>query len=922
MPESAHHSFSCGASSTTLGTDCMPIPRTHPERMTESRIALLTNASPEKRMRRRRTILFCVASVLAGAGPQLFAAEPAEVQRGLLAGNYAAVIKQTRGELRDAPGNTEWSMLLVRALLITGKNAEADTAMKEALARDPRSIRLRWLAREVAFANGRPEEAAKRVEEVRMAVRDNQYAYRQPADLIVFGKAVLLMGVDPKDVLEKVYGTAQKADPKLRDVYLARGELALEKHDFALAAKAFEEGLKQLPNDPDLLSGRGRAYAEGNREVALKSLQAALEQNSAHVPTLLQLADHHIDAENYDEAGSILDRVVDVNPGHPDAWAYRAVIAHLKNDFVGEKFARSKALASWPRNPRVDYLIGEKLSAKYRFAEGAAYQRQAREYDPTYLPATAQLASDLLRLGEETEGWALAQAVHERDEYDVEAFNLVTLKDTMNKYAALTNDDFVIRMAAPEVAVYGPRVLALLRRAKETLTAKYGIELAKPTYVEIFADQRDFAVRTFGLPDVPGFLGVCFGRVVTANSPATSSSPTSWEAVLWHEFCHVVTLQMTKNKMPRWLSEGISVHEERQANPAWGMRIDARYREMILGEDLVPVGKLSGAFLAPKSSRHMQFAYLQSSLVVEYIIEKYGIEKLRSVLTDLRDGVEINAALAKHTVPLETLETEFATYAKERAEQLAPKMSWKRPDPELLLPEGAEKLAEWEKENPDNYYLLRVKAQRLVEQQKWAEAKVPLQRLIELYPQQKGSDSVYRTLAAAMRSLNDTAGEREVLKKWVEIDDEAPDGYLRLMELAAAEKDWETVSRNSERYLGVNPLVPPPYRYLAQAAAATGDDSSAVVAWRTLIQMDVPERADGHYQLASLLHKRGDDIEARRHALMALEETPRYRAALRLLSDIHRARGEKPDAATIPATVLPTAPNENTSQPAPSGTKR
>jgi tetratricopeptide (TPR) repeat protein len=861
-------------------------------------------AGLEKWVRPRRTFTTVAAILLLGVSP-VIAADPAEVQRGLLAGNYTAVIKQARGELRDAPTNTEWSMLLVQALLATGRYADADAAMKEALTRDPRSIRLRWLARDVAFANGRPEEAAKRVDEVRVAVRDASWQYRAPADLVVFGRAALLLGADPKDVLEKVFATAQKADPKLRDVYLARGELAMEKHDFALAAKAYEEGLKLLPNDPDLLSGRGRAYADGNREVALQSLNAALKENSRHVPTLLQFADHHIDAENYEEAGKVLDTVIEVNPVQPDAWAYRAVIAHLKNDTNGENFARERALSSWAQNPRVDYLIGEKLSAKYRFAEGAAYQRRAREFDPTYLPAAAQLASDLLRLGEESEGWALAQSVHERDEYDVEAFNLVTLRDTMNKYAALTNDDFVIRMAAPEVAVYGPRVLSLLRRAKETLVAKYGIELAKPTYVEIFADQRDFAVRTFGLPDVAGFLGVCFGRVVTANSPATSGSPTNWESVLWHEFCHVVTLQMTKNKMPRWLSEGISVYEERQANPSWGMRIDPRYREMILGEDLVPVGKLSGAFLAPKSSRHMQFAYLQSSLVVEFIIDRFGIDKVRNILTDLRDGVEINTALAKHTVPLETLETDFAAYAKERAEQLAPKLNWDRPEPELLMPESAEKLAEWEKEHPDNYWLLRLQAQRLLEQQKWAEAKVPLERLVELYPEQKGAESAYRSLAAAHRALNDTAAELSVLKKWVEVDDEAADAYLRLMELAAAEKDWATVARNSERYLAVNPLVPPPYRYLAQAATASGDDSTAVVAWRTLIQLDVPERADGHFQLAELLHKRGDTAEARRHALLALEETPRYRAALRLLLELSRIPAEPVNTPASPSAIIP-----------------
>lgn len=873
--------------------------------MTGNRIVRPLGATPVSQRGRRWVARGILLVLLAGGGAALPAAEPAEVQRGLLIGNYTAVIKQAQGELRDNPGNTEWSMLLVQALLTVGRYSEADAAMKEALARDSRSIRLRWLARDVALANGRTQEAAQRVDEVRAAVRDSSWQYRSPADLVIFGRAALQLGADPKEVLERLFAVAQRGDPKLRDVYLARGQVALEKRDFALAARVFEEGLKQLPNDPDLHWGRGRAYAGGNREVALASFQAALAINSRHVPTLLQFIDHHIDGEAYPEADKMIEAVLDVNPSHPDAWAYRAVIAHLRNDPVGERFAREKALGSWASNPRVDYLIGEKLSAKYRFAEGAAYQRRAREFDPEYLPATAQLASDLLRLGEDAEGWALAEAVHQRDEYDVEAYNLVTLRETMKKYAALADDDFVIRMAAPEVAVYGPRVLALLRRAKTTLAAKYGIELARPTYIEIFADQRDFAVRTFGLPDVAGFLGVCFGRVVTANSPATSTSATNWESVLWHEFCHVVTLQMTKNKMPRWLSEGISVYEERQVDPSWGMRIDARYREMILGDDLVPVGRLSAAFLTPKSPRHLQFAYLQSSLVVEYIVGRHGLDAIRGILAALRDGVEINAALEKFTGPLATLEQEFAAYAKEQAEALGRELDWTRPEPELLLPGATEKLAAWRRSHPDNYWILRHDAQRFMEQQQWAQARAPLERLAELYPQAKGSDAVYRSLAAAHRALGDAAAERAALQRWAEVDDEATEAYLRLMELAAAERDWPAVTRNSQRYLAVNPLVPPPYRYLAQASAALGDDSSAIVAWRTLLQLDVPERADGHFQLAKLLRKRGDEAEARRHVLMALEETPRYREALGLLLDLDRTRASQPPETPEPAVAVP-----------------
>jgi tetratricopeptide (TPR) repeat protein len=196
--------------------------------------------------------------------------------------------------------------------------------------------------------------------------------------------------------------------------------------------------------------------------------------------------------------------------------------------------------------------------------------------------------------------------------------------------------------------------------------------------------------------------------------------------------------------------------------------------------------------------------------------------------------------------------------------------------------------------------LLRLKAQRAMEEQKWEEARVPLQRLVELYPGQKGGDTAYRSLVATYRAVGDTRGELDVLRQWCAVDDEAPDAYIRVMELAAAENEWPTVLRNAERYLAVNPLVAPPYRYLAQASTELADVSTAIVALRTLLQLDVPDRADVHYQLAQLLHGRGDLVDAKRHALLALEETPRYRAALSLLLTMSRTL-----IGVAPAEILP-----------------
>jgi len=81
----------------------------------------------------------------------------------------------------------------------------------------------------------------------------------------------------------------------------------------------------------------------------------------------------------------------------------------------------------------------------------------------------------------------------------------------MGKFATLTNRDFLVRMGAHEAAVYGWRVLELLSQARSNLCAKYGIEVKRPTIVEVFPEQKDFAVRTFGMPAIRVTWGFVLG---------------------------------------------------------------------------------------------------------------------------------------------------------------------------------------------------------------------------------------------------------------------------------------------------------------------------------------------------------------------------------------------------------------------------
>jgi tetratricopeptide (TPR) repeat protein len=176
-------------------------------------------------------------------------------------------------------------------------------------------------------------------------------------------------------------------------------------------------------------------------------------------------------------------------------------------------------------------------------------------------------------------------------------------------------------------------------------------------------------------------------------------------------------------------------------------------------------------------------------------------------------------------------------------------------------------------------------AQQFVEAKQWSQAKPLLQKIVDSYPDFTGSDSAYRLLAAAHRALGETNAERQVLARFAAQDDKAPDAYRRLMELSLETHDWAEVIQNAQRYLAVDPLVPPPYRSMAQACEQSGQLPAAISAYRALLALDPPDPAEVHFRLAKALHQVGDP-EAKRQVLQALEEAPRFREALQLLLEM------------------------------------
>lgn len=822
-------------------------------------------------------------AALAGA-PVAAAVTLTEAQEHFRKGEYEAVLAPS-GSMKtsDEAEQESWLRLEIQTLLDLGRYEEANDQLTGAAASVLFSLPLRLLQREVRLRINQTEGTTLTMPEITRAVnyaaslRGREHV-RSAEYQALLGEACLIAGLDPRLALENFLRPAQRAEPASAAAFLVAGKLALEKRDFALAARTFGDGLKIAPEEPDLLWGLAASFQTGDRKQLVAAAERALQINPRHVPTHVLLAENFIDAEQRELASVHLDLALAVNPHAPEAHALRAVLAHLARDPAAAARHRTAALSTWRNNPRVDHLIGRKLSQQYQFSDGAAAQRRALGFDPAFTPAKVQLAQDLLRLGQEGEGWKLAAEAHQADAYNVEAFNLSTLHDQLDHFTVLSSPHFRVRMAANEAPLYGDRVLALLERAHGHLTQRYGIALEQPAIVEIYPDPKDFAVRTFGMPDIGGFLGVCFGPLFTINSPA--SAQANWEAVLWHEFTHVITLTMTRNRMPRWLSEGISVFEERQANPAWGQLMSLNYRERIMTGKTQPISRMSSAFLEAKDGRDTQFAYFQSALVVQFLVERHGFEKLRSLLKSLADGTEANAALAQTFGPLTALDDAFAAYARDAAVAFGKNLDFRRETGGItqMLAQNLPGLR-----TSPNVPLLLNEAREAAERSEWKvvqEKLAPLSAAGLYFP---GTENFHTLLAQAAAGLGDVAAEREALLTIAAHEGDALSAVTRLLSLAQAANDAPATKRWAEALLAINPLAPTPWRALLGAAEQTDDHATAAHAGVVLLKLDPPDFASLHFRVARQLASI-DSAAARRHALQALEEAPRFRAAYDLLA--------------------------------------
>jgi tetratricopeptide (TPR) repeat protein len=846
-------------------------------------------------------------------------AQEATVERARLLlkhGAYKEAIAAYSALLQKNSADREAFEGLTRAQIATGELEAAEKSLRALLSDSSSEVSARTLLGELEFGTGRYAEAAADFERVIKEVKGTPalrayvsrarallaqgkvdesraplveaaryYSENQPRsaeELTLIAQAFTLLEKF-KDANE-FYKDAREADPTYIEAFIGQGELFNQKYNYKDAGSLFQDAFKINEGSADAQVGYAESVRINSNDASMAAVERALKVNPNHVGALVLRAWLNLEADQAELASKSLDRALAVNPNSLRAMGLRAAIFYLsdrKSDLDSEI---RRALAVNPHGGEVFDTLAQFAVNNRRYSDAVEFGRRAVELSPNLWSARTQLGIQLLRVGKIGDGRAELERAFAGDPFNPWAKNTLDLLDSMKDYVDTVRGPFLIKSSPKESGALAVYAADLAEEAHKKLTAKYAFTPRAPISVEVFPDHEDFAVRTLGVPGL-GALGVCFGQVIAMDSPsARQAGEFNWGSTLWHEFTHVITLETTDHRIPRWFSEGLSVYEERRARPGWGDNWSIQNLNAYRSGRFVKIDDLDAAFTHPKTPDGVPLAYFEASLICDFIDEKFGFDAILKMLALYKEGAKTPAVLSRALkLASSDFDQAFSDYLRSKTSTWIQSLgSGPVRAPAGQLP-SKEALVAILQARPNDYFAHLGLGAIYKNEGDANQAVEHLRRAADLFPYHAGEGNPYMLLAEIYEARGQKSEAAAALETFARYNETNAGALAKLARLRLEMGDRKGAVEALKQSFYIHPFDAGLHKLAGEVYLELGSSSEAIREFRAQIALTPPDLAEAHYDLARALEASGDRADARREVLRSLEIAPGYEKAQELL---------------------------------------
>ncbi len=383
-----------------------------------------------------------------------------------------------------------------------------------------------------------------------------------------------------------------------------------------------------------------------------------------------------------------------------------------------------------------------------------------------------------------------------------------------------------------------------------------------------------------------GALGACFGRVVTLDSPkARPPGSFQWEATLWHELAHVITIQASNQRVPRWLTEGISEYEQKLARPEWARQMDLEFASLMNDGKVIKLRDLNGAFTDP---RKIGMAYFQGSVVVDYLAATYGQGGLNKLLRAYGQGLDTDAALKSAlNTDFDQMQSGFDQALERRFGSVRRALAGA--DEEALTKKSLDELSAEAAAQPGSYWVQMALGRAKRKAGDTDAAARAFEAAARLVPVAPGPHNQLAQMAVEKKDRDRSIAELQAL---IAGDFDTVDAARALASQMrqAGVTDPARVRQVNERIVAIDPYDGEAHTILGRLAMDRNEAERATREFKVAHALNPIDRAVAHTDLAQSYFKWGKTADAKKQTLAALEIAPTYAPAQELLLKLVEAR--------------------------------
>lgn len=566
-------------------------------------------------------------------------------------GNYVLVRDELAAAAPELRQVRESVLLGAAAMSRLGDHAGAATLLRARMTADPADHEVRHELGEVLWRDGRRSAAREVWQQNADATRPTD-----PVQMAFVGRSLWRLG--GRQNLEAASGllvASMQAAPLRPEARTTLGILKFEAYGetagFPSGEKDLAKVLEQNGDDEMALLAMYRlrsANAVLDPGKTERYLDRAFEANPNCVPAIMLRGANLLDDRRYRDAAALLDKALAIDANDRTTLCHRMAAAWLLHDEPSYEGLRARALAGDPGWPDADRILADHLVALYRFADALPFYRAASDAAPDDVATLHGMAKALVYTGEGQQAKDLLLRAKKLEDGLVNAWrnNALAVQQLLDdEYTTVEHERFRMQLHRDDVEVLRTYLMPIHLEAAEVLGAKYAWQPDRATKVEVLHTWDDFSVRTIGFRGFSA-LGACFGRLITLVSPVDADlrkQDFMWEATAWHEYTHVLTLGLSKHRVPRWLTEGFSVYEEKVRDPSWERGMDRELFDAFHNKDIPPVRLLNRLFRGPR----ILFGYYQGGLIVELLARDHGFDKALDLLRAFGEDLDTEDAFEK-----------------------------------------------------------------------------------------------------------------------------------------------------------------------------------------------------------------------------------------------------------------------------------